>query len=140
MAQRRNYHNFRHPKKAAFLAAYRECGSIRYAAEAAGVDRTTYYQWCEVDPDFVAAAGLAKADAVEALENEARRRAMEGVRKEKPIFFKDELLTTVIETEFSDTLLIFLLKGAAPEKYRENINVTQTQTVKVIDSPFYEAV
>jgi hypothetical protein len=51
---------------------------------------------------------------VQLLEDEAMGRAVEGV--EKPISVNGELKTI---REYSDTLLIFLLKGAAPEKYRE---------------------
>jgi hypothetical protein len=53
--------------------------------------------------------------AADLLEAEARRRAVEGVTK--PIMYKDKVATTV--QEYSDTLLIFLLKGTRPQKYRE---------------------
>jgi hypothetical protein len=56
-------------------------------------------------------------DAIEAgadvLEAEAWRRAVEGV--ERPIVSGGKVVTTV--REYSDTLLIFLLKGRRPEKY-----------------------
>jgi hypothetical protein len=134
------YYNFRHEKKAVFLAAFRENGNIKMSANIAEIDRTAVYKWLEHDPEFLTAFGLAKKDAVESLEAEAHRRATEGVRKEKPIFYEGREVGMVIETEYSDTLLIFLLKGAAPEKYRENIAVTQTQVIKAIDSEAYEAV
>lgn len=137
---RRSYHNIRHLKKAAFLAAYRDTANIRRAAEAADIDRTTFYQWSETDEQFSLAFNQAKLDAKEALEEEARRRAVEGVTREKGIYHMGQLVGTEVITEYSDTLLIFLLKGIAPEKYRENIAVTQTQIVKTIDSGAWEAV
>ncbi len=134
------YYQFKHVKKAAFLTAFRENGNIKRSAEIAEVDRPNVYYWLEHDADFHTAFNLAKADAVMVLENEARRRAVEGVRKEKPTYYLGEQVGMTIETEYSDTLLIFLLKGAAPEKYRENIAVTQTQIIKAIDSEAYQAV
>ncbi len=56
------------------------------------------------------------------LEAEARRRAVEGVRK--PVYCRGEIVGTV--KEYSDTLLIFLMKGARPEKYRDNVRVERT--------------
>ena len=50
------------------------------------------------------------------LEREARRRAVEGV--EEPVgFYKGEPSAYV--RKYSDTLLIFLMKGARPDKYRD---------------------
>ncbi len=61
--------------------------------------------------------------ACDAFEYEARRRAIEGVKRfkfhnGKPII-DPETGQPYFEYEYSDTLLIFLLKGAMPEKYRE---------------------
>ena len=88
-------------KAQAFLAAYSKCGSITGAAKAAGVARNSHYEWLK-DEHYRAAFAEAKEQAVDALEDEAIRRAHAG----------------------SDTLLIFLLKGAKPEKYRERSEVT----------------
>lgn len=119
------FHKIRHPKKSAFLAAFRECGNIRQAALASGVDRTSYYVWCERDEHFAFAAEQAKVEAKEALEQEARRRAMDGVRQETPIFYKGERVATVVKTEYSDILLMFLLKKLDPS-YRERFDINQT--------------
>lgn len=88
----------RHPKKRAFIAAYAKCGIIKAAAEAAGIDRSTCYTWRQKDGQFAAAWEDAREDAADVLESAALRRATLGG---------------------SDTLLIFLLKGARPSKYRE---------------------
>lgn len=104
-----------HPKKRAFLAAYAECGTIIQAAEIADITRKTHYDWLAEDPDYVKACQDAYLQAGERLEQEARRRAVKGTKK--PVFYKGEECGTV--TEYSDTLLIFLLKGAMPQKYKE---------------------
>lgn len=114
-------------KKQAFLAAYRECGTIRYAAEAVRMSRRTHYAWMERDADYAEEFDKATADAADYLEAEARRRAAEGVKKLK--FYKGEPIIDpetkepYFEHEYSDVLLIFLLKGALPEKYRERASV-----------------
>ena len=111
-----------HPKKRAFLAAFSECGTVTRAAEIIGIDRATHYIWMRDDPDYAKASKEAFEQAAERLEQEARRRAVEGTRK--PVFYKGEECGTV--TEYSDTLLIFLLKGALPEKYAERTHTDVT--------------
>lgn len=109
--------NILHPKKRAFIAAYAECGTITRAAEIAGIDRKTHYDWIKEDLDYVKACEVAYEQAGERLEQEARRRAVEGTKK--PVFYQGK--ECGVTTEYSDTLLIFLLKGAKPEKYQERI-------------------
>lgn len=107
----------RQPKKRAYLAALAETGNRSIAARAAGVARSTIYtpQWRE-DEVFVTAEMQALEIAADALEEEARRRAVLGV--EEPVgWYRGEPGGTV--TRYSDTLLIFLLKGLRPQKYRE---------------------
>ncbi len=109
-----------HPKKRAFLAAYRETGNVKLACEAGRVGRSSHYRWLEQDPDYAEEFEQAQKDAVDVLEAEARRRAVEGW-EEKVGWYKGQAGGTV--RRYSDTLLIFLLKGAAPEKYRERLEV-----------------
>ena len=88
----------------AFLAALADCGVVRYAAEEAGVSRRTAYRAREADEPFRDGWDDALQAGADALEAEARRRALSG----------------------SDTLLIFLLKGARPATYRDNAKVDVT--------------
>jgi hypothetical protein len=106
-----------HAKKAAFLAAYSQLGNLTAAAKASDVHRQRHYEWMKDDPDYPERFKQAHAEACDHLESEARRRAVEGV--EKPVFHKGVICGTV--QEYSDTLLIFLMKGALPEKYRERM-------------------
>lgn len=109
--------NILHLKKRAFIAAYAETGTITRAAEIACIDRKTHYDWLKEDPDYVKACEAAYEQAGERLEQEARRRAVEGTNK--PVWYQGQKCG--VTTEYSDTLLIFLLKGAKPEKYQERI-------------------
>jgi len=116
-----------------FLAAYSQNGNVTRAAENAGVGRNTVYGWRK-DPEFEVAFGNAGEEAADLLEEEAWRRARDGLRKMKfngkePIMDPDTG-KPYLEHEYSDTLLIFLLKGLRPQKYRDNFsfegNIQQT--------------
>ncbi|MFA5383984.1 MAG: hypothetical protein WC364_04870 [Eubacteriales bacterium] len=113
-------------KKAAFLAAYSELGNITRAALASNVARTKHYTWLK-DPAYAQAFAEAEEIAIETLEVEARRRAIEGLKRKKfnknglPVM-DPETKEQYFEHEYSDTLLIFLLKAARPEKYKDRIS------------------
>lgn len=128
---RRNFYNFRHLKKKAFVESFRQVGNVTVAAEAAGISRATYYYWLERDDAFAQAVRQAEIEAVERLEAEARRRAVEGVSREEGIFYKGFQIATKVVTEYSDTLLIFLLKGAKPEKYKDRQELSGKVNIEV---------
>ena len=123
----------RHPKKRAFLAAMANTANVLRAAEIAGMDRDNHYLWLKKDPAYAAAFEIAWQRGADALEAEAVRRAYEGVTK--PIFHGGKRAIDVVQNpdgslkrdefgkpigipaavrEYSDTLLIFLLKGRNP--------------------------
>jgi uncharacterized protein YbjQ (UPF0145 family) len=102
-------------KQRAFLAVYSEAGNISQAAELANVNRCMHYTWMEKSEVYREAFEEAMEKAADRLEQEARRRAVNGVSE--PVFYKGEQCGTI--QRYSDTLLIFLLKGVRPEKYRE---------------------
>ena len=84
-----------------FLRVLADSGNVSCAARAAGVDRTTVYARTRRDPMFAAAWEQAEQEAIDALEVEARRRALAG----------------------SDSLLRFLLRSLRPERYSERLDV-----------------
>lgn len=111
-------------KRARFLAALAGCGNVTRAAEAAGIHRDTAYAWRHADPAFAADWDSAFDEAAPVLEEEAFRRAHDGV--EEPLTCGKGLVldadgVPVTVHRYSDTLLMFLLKGVKPEKYRENV-------------------
>jgi hypothetical protein len=113
------------------LAAFSGCGNISGAAKIAGIDRKNHYDWMQNDPDYPAMFQAADQTAAEALEAEARRRAVQGT--DKPVFYKGEECGAV--KEYSDTLLIFLLKGAMPDKYSEKFQGVVDHNIIVDDIP-----
>lgn len=99
-----------------FLEGLRKCGTVRAACEAAGVNRSTAYRRRMADPEFAREWDDALEDGIDALEEEARRRAVEGVLR--PVYHGGKEVGAV--REYSDILLIFLLKGARPWRFRDN--------------------
>jgi hypothetical protein len=139
-------------KQAAFLAAFRETASITKAAAAARIDRSMHYRWMAEDPEYPPQFEQAKEEAAQSLEDEAIRRAHEGIQHQviyhgrpcyepvrdnndapvkvpvldetgSPVIDEEggekmrELLQPVMVREYSDTLLIALLKAFRPGKY-----------------------
>lgn len=101
--------------KTAFLEQFKASGNVSSAARAVGLHRDTHYEWLKTDPAYALAFKDAEEAAIDVLETEARRRALLGI--DKPIYFQGKKVDTI--KEYSDTLLIFLLKGRRPEVYRE---------------------
>jgi hypothetical protein len=99
-----------------FLDSLAKTGNISAACRASGFPRKSAYRLREEDPDFAAAWEQALEEAVESLEQEAWRRAAKGSLK--PVFQGGQEVGQI--REYSDTLMIFLLKGHKPDKYREN--------------------
>ena len=116
-----------------FLAALRQRGNIRASCEAAGVARTTVYFRRANDPPFAAAMSEAIEDAADDLEAEAWRRAVEGCTR--PVYGSGGAGVGTVQvgeiTEYSDALMVLLLKAHKPGKYRENVKVEHGGHVEV---------
>jgi len=102
--------------KPIFLRELGASGNVSRAAKEAKVARKTAYVARLKDSQFEVDWDDALETACDALEEEARRRAVEGTKK--PIYYSGRVVGYI--REYSDTLLIFLLKAHRPEKYREN--------------------
>src|SRR5436305_1255580 len=85
-----------------------------------GSNRTTHYDWAKADPEYAAAIASAFEDRADMLEEEAFRRAYKGV--EKPVFQQGKKVGTV--REYSDTLMLALLKAHRPEKFKDRQEIT----------------
>ncbi len=134
----------RHPKKRAFLAAIaRTCNIVR-AAEIVGMDRDNHYLWLKKDKAYKSAFAEAYERGLDVLESEAVRRAHEGTCK--PIFHAGKRAMDIeldkhgkpklvdgkqveipaVVREYDTTLLIFLLNGGRPQKYRQRGTIEHT--------------
>jgi hypothetical protein len=98
-----------------FLKNIGRYGTISRACRKAGVSRTTAYARRKVDTEFRNAWDVAIQDSIDALEDEARRRAVNGVKRTVSVAGQP-----VEQTEYSDSLLMFLLKGYRPERFRDS--------------------
>jgi hypothetical protein len=94
--------NISHAKKKALLKLYMRCGRMEPCCRQLGIDHSHHYYWMRTDPAYVEAFAQAKEYSIQHLEDIAMARATDEV---KP----------------SDLLLIFLLKAARPEKYRDSV-------------------
>lgn len=121
------FNHIQHPKKRAFLSAYAHLGLVTRAARAAKIERTSHFLWKRDDPEYAAAFEMAQQIAGESLEDAAVERARYGV--ERPVFHQGKICGYV--REYSDTLLIFALKAAKPEKYRERLDLNHAGELTV---------
>lgn len=96
-----------------FLEMLGICGIPNQACELAGVHRSTMFKRKKEDELFAARWEDARRQAVEVLEAEARRRAIDGI--DKPYYYKGKVVGVLKER--SDRLLEFMLAGMAPKKY-----------------------
>jgi len=86
------------------------------------MDRMLHYRWLLEDPEYVTQFMVAKERGADALEDEAIRRAHEGMETDKTRPGPNG--EPVVIRQYSDLLMIFLLKGMRPQKYRDNVEVT----------------
>jgi hypothetical protein len=87
-----------------------------------GTSRTRVYELRKTDAVFAGAWEEAEETAADRLEEEARRRAVEGVQE--PLvsagkIVRDDDGQPIAIRRYSDTLLIALLKAHRPEKFRD---------------------
>ncbi|TDR82195.1 terminase [Paludibacterium purpuratum] len=104
-------------KLAQFLEVLATTANVSAAAKKVRIDRTHMYRLRDDDPEFAAAWDEAVKLGTAALEDEAVRRAHDGTLK--PVFYKGERCGTI--REYSDTLLIFLLKARDPERFADRL-------------------
>lgn len=106
--------------KARFLKVFAQNGNVSGSCRSAKVGRRTVYDWLAADATFKRLYDEAHDDALDALEEEARRRAVDGVLE--PVYQGGEKVGTI--RKYSDALLTLLLKGKRPDTFRERHEVT----------------
>lgn len=118
----------------AFIAELRNGLSIRAACEAAGIGRRTAYELRESDSEFAAQWQDAIEDGSDLIEDEALRRAVDGVQE--PVVSQGRIAknddgTLLYVRKYSDTLMTQILKARRPEKYRERFEATHAGSVNI---------
>lgn len=112
-------------RDAKFLDAIRKGATVSDACAAACYTRSIAYTYRTQDPKFAEAWDEANEDAIERMEREADRRAVEGY--DRPVFHNGVEVGS--ERRFSDVLLIFRLKAKRPDVYRERTELSGDLTV-----------
>ena len=123
-------------KRTAFLSALAEYGNVTQAAKKAGVNRVYLYEVKAEDKAFKKEWEKAARYGALRLEDEARRRAIEGW--EEPVWHKGMECGTV--RKYSDTLLIVLLKAHHPEKYAERNKTEHSGTIATMTQEQIDAI
>jgi len=118
--------------KKKFLKLLSETGHVSNCCSALNVSRNEMYRHREKSPKFKEKWIQALSHAVELLEDEAWRRAYEGI--DRAVWYKGEAVGT--EKHYSDTLLMHRLNAERPDKYhyRQQVdaNVSGEIVVKVV--------
>lgn len=101
---------------ARFIRLLRDTGSVRVSAEAIGFTTATLRRHREQDASFDELWTEADDDFADKLEQEAIRRAHDGVERQKVLGFKDDY-EVVTEHHYSDALLLRLLEARNPVRF-----------------------
>jgi hypothetical protein len=102
--------------KEKWLEVHRQFGIVTATCRKTKIGRSTVYDWLAEDPEFAKLKDEAEKEAIELLEGEARRRAHKGTLR--PVFYRGEKCGAI--REYSDSLMMFILKAKKPE-YRDRV-------------------
>ena len=106
-------YKFTPARKAAFIEMLRKTGNVLGSARGVGVTQSYVYRLRKTDQAFADAWANAIDEAVSLIEEEARRRAVDGW--DKPVFYRGRQVGAI--RRYSDHLLGLLLKMHRPEKF-----------------------
>jgi hypothetical protein len=113
------------PKMQRFLAAYARCARINQAAETAKVAKQSHYNWLEESEAYRRTFARTQAMIGDLAEDACVERAIFGVAK--PVLHQGQEVRLngkpLYEREYSDQLLLALLRRLKPQEYREHTAV-----------------
>ncbi len=116
-------------QKRLFLECVAEGHTVKTAAKAINVSRTCVYNWRDEDKKFSQGWDDAILDGDDEFEEEARRRAIKGVKE--PIVSGGMIIGEKLK--FSDTLLMFLMKARRPDLYNPTQKVDLSGNLALAD-------
>jgi hypothetical protein len=106
--------------KEALLGMLAELPNITVVCKLMGIHFSNFYRAREKDPNFDQGVKEAMEQGYDLIEEEARRRAVDGVLE--PVFYRGEEVGAI--RKYSDQLLITLLKGYKPRKFAPGVKIT----------------
>jgi hypothetical protein len=104
----------------AFISMLGEIPNVTVISKLFGVHPSNVYRMREKDESFDNACREAMNQGYDLIEEEARRRAVDGV--DEPVFFQGELVST--QKKYSDKLLLALLKAYKPKKFNPGAKIS----------------
>ena len=114
-------------QQAAFLEAFVALGTVEAACRRVGVGRRTVYDWAEDDESFADRFQEARAAVADRLEQECRRRALDGTAE--PVFFEGRVVGA--RQRYSDLCLLALLRAYRPERFGRDSHQVRTAAPSV---------
>lgn len=114
--------------QAIFLATFEKSANITEACKAAGISRSTFYDWTEKYEQFSILYHQAEQIANDAIRAEIFRRGHDGWLE--PQFSAGKNMGNV--RKYSDTLLIFLAKARMPE-FRDKSSVDVNTNARSVE-------
>lgn len=116
--------------KEPFLKAFRDTGTILHASLNLDIDRNTILNWREKDPNFNLRFMEADAEVTEKIEAPALRRCVNGkpvywIRNGQPVLGENGQ-PILLDTEYPEDLVKFMLSRRNRKKYGEKIEVEVT--------------
>jgi hypothetical protein len=105
-----------------FIEFLEETANVSEACKRAKIARALAYKWRGEDEAFAARWEAAVDRGTDALEDEAVRRAHVGY--DKPVYQGGKAVGTI--REYSDTLLMFMLKARRPERFKDRSETAVT--------------
>lgn len=115
------------PNQHRFLECFAASSSVLKASRWAKVHRQSHYRWLGESETYRKAFEVTECRAARTLEDEAVRRAHDGVKK--TIRYKGKVVGH--EHEYSDSLMQTMLKATNPEKFRERQSVEHSGSIGI---------
>jgi hypothetical protein len=113
-----NRTKFTSERRETFLGVLAETGNVTRAAACVGMTRRQMYYHREADAEFAEAWEDAVEQATDELEEEARRRALEGVEEE--VYFQGEVVG--YKRVYSDAMMALMLKAYRSKRFRDRVD------------------
>ena len=102
-------------RKKKYLQSYARCGNLSKCARITGISLSMHYYWMNSDPQYKEAFAIARGIYDDSLEEILDDRVKHGT--ERDVWYRGEKVGKT--RTHSENLLMFALKGAKPQKYRD---------------------
>jgi len=113
-------------RRTQFLDMLAETASVTAAAQASGVYRVKWYRLRKADTTFAEAWDAALEIGIDAVEDEAIRRAVHG--HEEPVYYQGQKIGVI--PKYSDRMLMLLLRARRPALYGDGAGSAEADDLR----------